>query len=151
MYTWISSPKSRRAYSCRGKIKEGMEVGRIHLFPSSIVQICLYVFLCSFSYALQSRLISESYRLCWELQAASWGPLRSVALLPQHTSCLPGRGHRAGEAQATEGKIPVSALHRRPQHRNTSQGSTVHMVLDACPKGTCFDTKLTPVPSGHHL
>lgn len=33
------------------------------------MQIRLYIFLCSFSYTLQSELISESYRLCWELQA----------------------------------------------------------------------------------
>lgn len=143
-------PQNQRAHSCRKKIKEGMEVGRTHLFPSSTMRIRVYVFLCSFSYALQNRLISESYRLHWELQAGSWWHLRSLVLLPWQASCLPGRGHQP-PAQATEGKILVSALHCQPQHRDTSLGSTVNVVLDACPKGTCFDSKLAPVPSGCHL
>lgn len=127
-----------------------MEVGRTHLFPSSTMQICVYVFLCSFSYALQNRLISELYRLHWELQAGSWWHLRSLVLLPWHASCLPGRGHQP-PAQATESKILVSALHCQPQHRDTSLGSTVkgHVLTQSspqCPQDVTSEGSHAPGP-----
>jgi len=74
MHTWISCPKTRRAHSCRGNIKEGMEVGRTHLSPSSTAQLCLSVFPCSFSCALAGGLVAEWHRLCRELRAGGLQP-----------------------------------------------------------------------------
>lgn len=120
---------------------------RTHLFPSSTVQIRLYGFFCSFSYTLQSSFLSHTD--C----AGSWKLVALEMYSPVGPSMCPAfqGGHTAlGRLKPPKAKS-LSVLHCRPQHRNTSPGRTVHVALDECPKGTCCDSKLTPVPSGHHL
>lgn len=137
-------PKTRRAHSCGGKIKEETEVGRTYLFlPPPCRYVCIFFSAASLTLFKASLFLSHTdcAGSCKLVALEIYSPVAPVRILPSRAGTLRWGG---SSHNTTEVKIPVSALHHPPQHRNTSPGSTVHVVLDACPKGTCFELKAHP-------
>lgn len=137
-------PKPGELTAAEKRLKKGQRVGRTYLF---LPPPCRYV--CTFFSAASPTLFKASLFLshtdcagsCKLVALEIYSPVAPARILPSRVGTL----HWGGSSHnTTEVKIPVSALHHPPQHRNTSPGSTVHVVLDACPKGTCFELKAHP-------
>lgn len=90
-YMWIRSPQTRRAHNCRGKVREGMEVGRTHLSHSSTVQrdACMFFSAASPTLFRAGSSLSHADSM---LRASGWKLMAFEVYSPAGLACiLPSR------------------------------------------------------------